>query len=205
MNPPFPRFPSAKGFSLIELLVVIAVIGTLGGLAVVGFGDITRGSGARGASDLAASLALAARIEAMAHGRGAMLFIDNGTNPATRWQKMGIVRFTNATDYELAGPLVTLPKGIFFLPSHSSPGLISTNLSGLPGNVSSEVLAIRFDGSGHIGAPVFADLVFAPNVMDASGNLVNPPDLLTARQGFKLRRNGRPAYFTSPDQMPPNP
>lgn len=196
---------SPAGFSLVELLVVIAIVGVLSGLAVVGFGSITRASGARGAADLAASMALSARIEAMSHGRGALLFFDNGTGQTTRWQRMGVARFTDGTNYELAGRLVSMPKGTFFLPGYSSPSLIATNLTNIPGSSSLPVLAIKFDGAGHIDYPASADLVFSANIMNASGNLNNPPDMLAARQGFKLRRNGRPTFFTSPDQMPPNP
>lgn len=194
------------GFSLLELLVVIAIIGILTGLAVVGFRGISQSSGARGAADLAASTALAARVEAMSHGFGSFLVIDNSSDPNRKWQRIGVVRFTNSgpADYQIVGRMSPLPGGTYFLPNYSSSDLLQTNLTGLGGPGTTPVLALKFAGTGHLVANS-ARLVFSADVMDDSGNLQNPSPLLAGRQGFLLRRNGRPAFFRDAAQMPPNP
>jgi len=201
--------PDRRGaaFSLLELLVVIAIIGILSSLAVLSFGSIGRASGGRGAADLASSTALAARVEAMAHGYGAYFVIDNSSDVNRRWQRIGVLRFTNSgpNDYEVVGKLTALPAGTFFLPQYSSSDLVETNLTGLGGSGTTPVLALRFGGTGHLVEPNPARLVFSANIMNASGNLENPESMLAARQGFLLRRNGRPTFFRDAAQMPPNP
>lgn len=197
-----------RAFSLLELLVVIAIVGVLTSLALLGFQSISRGAGARGAADLAASTALAARVEAMTHSRGALFVIDNSTNPGRKWQRIGVVRFTNdgPQDYELVGRMTPLPSGTFFLPDYSTlSGLIPTNLAGLGGSGSTPVLAMKFAGTGHLDQPPSARLVFSANIMDASGTLQNPAELIAGRQGFLLRKNARPVFFRDAAQMPPNP
>lgn len=192
------------GFSLVELLVVVALIAVLSSLAILGFGS-SRSAGGRSAADLAASLALSARVEAMSQGYGSLLAIDNSSNPEHKFQRLAVFRFTNSSSPpELAGRVVPLPRGTFFLPKYSSAtALITTNLNLPPGNTSTALLALRFDGSGQLVEPVSADLVFGPDIMDSSGNLQDPETLAAARQGFKLRRNGRPVFFKTPDDMPP--
>lgn len=195
---------SRAGFSLLELLVVIAIIGILSALAVASFGNIGRAASGRGAADLAASLALSARIEAMSHGHGSLLVIDNGNDPQRKWQRMGVLRFTNAGGPpELAGRMTPLPRGTFFLTNFSSSDLVQTNLANIPGTNSLPTLALRFDGNGHMIQPATATLVFSPNIMDSAGALQNPETMLSTRQGFKLHRNGRPLFFKSPGDMTP--
>lgn len=203
---------SRRAFSLIELLVVMAVIGILSGLAITSFNSIGRGSGARGAADLAASLALSARIEAMSMGHGSLLVIENGNNPDRKLQRMAVLRYTNTPDPNnlgantvLVGKPTALPRGVFFLPEYSKPRLAnSTTLTNLPGSPSTEVLYLRFNGSGQL---VTSDnrLVFSGNVMDGNGSLQNPDAMIQGRQGIILRSNGRPVFFNRPDQMAKNP
>lgn len=188
-----------------ELLVVIAIVGILSAAAVLSFGNIGRASSGRGAADLAASMALSARVEAMSHGYGSLLIIDNGSDPQRKLQRMGVMRFTNsAGPPELAGRMTPLPRGSFFLPEYSTT-LPSTNLTIPPGPGQTPVYFLKYDGNGHLIEPQTADLVFAPNVMDTSGGLQNPDTMIAARQGFKIRRNGRPMFFKSPDDMPKTP
>jgi prepilin-type N-terminal cleavage/methylation domain-containing protein len=205
-----PHFPPTA-FSIIELLVVIAIIAILSGLAAVGFRSITRGTGARGASDLAASMALSARIEAMSFGYGSLLVVDNGTNADRKLQRMAVLRYTNAPDSadlgknaELVGKPAAFPKGTFFLPDYSA-GFLTDSLTNFPGGTSTPVLYFRFDGSGHLASSGTNRLVFSGNIMDTSGNLQNPEAMLAGRRGFLLRKNGRPAFFQTPEQMGKNP
>lgn len=192
------------GFSLLELLVVIAIVGILSALAMVSFGNIGRAASGRGAADLAASMALSARNEAMSHGHGSLLVIDDSSDPQRKWQRIGILRFTNAgAPPELAGRMTQLPRGSFFLRQFSSQDLVETNLTNIPGTNSLRVLALRFDGSGHLTQPSTATLVFSPNIMDSTGALQNPEAMLSTRQGFKLYRNARPLFFKSPEDMTP--
>ena len=200
----FRIFHSRKAFSLIELLVVIAIIGILSSLAVVGFNSIGRGSGVRGAEDLAASLALSARVEAMSFGYGSLLVIDNGTNPEHKLQRMAVLRYTNSTNFDLVGKPTALPKGTFFLTNYSK-GMNATNITNFPGEASTPAYFFKFDGSGHLVAASATCIVFSGNIMDAAGNLKNPPAMIQGRRGFILRNNGRPAFFQTPEQMPINP
>lgn len=198
----------AQGFSLIELMIVVAIIAILSGLAVVSFNNITRGSGARGASDLAASVALLARIEAMSSGFGSLLVIDNGTDPASKLQRLAVLRAakdTNGTTtYELVAKPTYLPKGVFFLPEYSR-GMTATNLTYAPGSTSAPAYSLKFNASGHLESGVETRLVFAGNIMDGSGDLQNPDAMIQGRRGFILRSNGRPAFFQTPEQMSANP
>jgi len=195
---------SREAFSLIELLVVIAIIGILSSLAVVGFNSIGRGSGVRGAEDLAASMALSARVEAMSFGYGSLLVIDNGTNTEHRLQRMAVLRYTNTTNLDLVGKPTALPKGTFFLTNYSK-GMSATNITNFPGGVSTPAYVLKFNGSGHLDSASETRLVFSGNIMDAAGNLQNPPAMIQGRRGFILRNNGRPAFFQTPDQMTNNP
>lgn len=195
---------SKKAFSLIELLVVMAIIGMLSALAVVGFNSIGRGSSARGAADLAASMALSARIEAMSFGYGSLLVIDNGTNTGHKLQRMAVLRSTNGTNFELVGKPTALPKGSFFLPEYSK-GYQTTNITNFPDSTLTSVYSFKFLGAGQLESTDETRLVFSGNIMDTSGNLQNPAAMLQGRRGFILRKNGRPAFFQTPEQMDKNP
>jgi len=189
-------------FSLLELLVVIAIVGILSSVAVISFTDIGRAASGRGAADLAASMALSARVEAMSHGHGALLVIDDSNDPQRKYQRMAVFRFTNAEGPPvLAGRVTPLPRGTFFLPGYSTwNALVATNLD-VPGKPGTSFRAIRYNGSGHLVEPQTVRMVFAPGIMDSAGNLQNPTNMLAGRQGFLLRRNGRPVFFNSPDEM----
>ena len=184
-----------------ELLVVIAIVGVLTSLAVIGFNSIGRSASGRGAADLAASMALSARVEAMSHGYGSLLIIDNGSDPQRKLQRMGVMRYTNSGGTpELAGRMTPLPRGTFFLPEYSTT-LATTNLAIPPGPGQTPVYFLKYDGNGHLINPQTVDLIFAPNIMDSSGNLQNPDAMIAGRQGFKIRRNGRPLFFKSLEDM----
>jgi len=192
-----------RAFSLIELLTVVAIIGILSSLAVTGFNSVTRGSGARGAADVAASLALSARLEALSLGYGSLLVIDNGPNHEQALQRMAVFRYTDETNVIMVGKPIALARGVYFLPDYSK-GMGQTNLN-LPGSSATPVYYYKFDGSGHLEATSDSRLVFSANAMDSSGNLQNPESLVVGRRGILLRNNGRPAFFQTPEQMAKNP
>ena len=206
-----PHENTRSAFSLLEMLVVIAIIAILMGLGVPAFVSIGRGSGARGATDLASSISLSARIEAMTFGYGSLLVIENGTNVTRKLQRMWVLRYTNTPDptaieknTELVGKAVALPKETFFLPEYSTP-TNTASLTNLPGLASTPVFYYKFLGTGQLESTLETRLVFSANVMDSTGNLQNPAALIQGRRGFLLRKNGRPALFLTPDQMGKNP
>lgn len=196
------------GFSLIELLVVIAIVSVLASLAVISFRNIGRGTGVRGAVDLAAGVALTARIEAMSYGYGSILVIDNGNDTSQKLQRLAVLRAYQETNgniaYELVGKPSFLPEGSYLLPAYSK-GLSTTNLTNLPGSNNTPAFFLKFNGSGHLDSSTETRLVFSGNIMDSSGNLQNPESMIQGRRGFILRNNGRPAFFQTPEQMPINP
>lgn len=201
----------SSAFSLIELLVVIAIIGILSSLAVIGFGSIGRGSGARGAADLAASMTLSARIEAMAFGYGSLLLIDNSSSSDRKLQRMAVLRANKDTNgnvvYEMVGKPTSFTRGIFFLPEYSS-GWRTTNTTNFPGGISTPVYYYKFSGTGYLDPDLSAAdtrMVFSANIMDSSLALQNPASMVAGRRGFLLRNNGRPAFFQTTNQMPINP
>lgn len=198
------KFPS--GFSLIELMVVIAIIAVLMGLSVSSLKGLGQSSGARGAADLAASVALSARIEAMAFGRGSLFLIDNSGNPEWKYRRMAVIRRNEEdTEWELIGKPVELPKGIYLLPDYSSTaGTYQTNVADLKG-IGPEVFSYRFSGSGYMDEKEAITLVFSANIADEGGELKNPEGLLAGRRGIKIRKNARPIFFKNAEQMQPNP
>jgi len=202
-SPARSRFASA--FSLIELLMVIAIIGVLSSLVVVGVGGVSRGSGVRGAADLAASLALSARVEAMSLGRGALLVVDDSSRDDRKLQRMTVLRGVEAEDgtrsWEISGSTLTLPSGVFFLPEYSK-GWTQTNLSGFPGVTLTPVYAFEFDGSGRMVNA--SRMVFSGGMMK-DGVLTVPDNMLVGRRGFQLFKSGRPAFFQNAEDMLPNP
>lgn len=186
-------------------MLVVAVVGVLSSLALVGFNGVSRGSGVRGASDLAASLALSARVEAMSLGRGALLVVDDSLRDDRKLQRLAVMRGVEAEDgsksWEIAGSPLALPRGVFFLPEYSN-GWIRMNLPGFPGAASTPVYAFEFDGSGRMVNA--GRMVFSGGIM-AGGVLSIPDNLLAGRAGFQLFKNGRPAFFQNVEDMPLNP
>ena len=200
--------PQKRGFTLTELLVVVAIISLLSSLAIVNVKDIGQGIGARGAAELASSLALSARIEAMSYGYGSLLVIDNGTNPDRKLQRLSVLRYTQTPDSgdyskytELVGKPISLPKGTFFLPDYSTATSNTLTLTNLPGSLNSQVYYYKFDGAGHLDTPKNATFIFSANYIDSLGNLQNPAQMIAGRQGFLLRSNGRAAFFQTAAQM----
>lgn len=208
---PSRRFLTRQGFSLVEMLVVMGIIAILAAVSMVGFSSINRGGGARGAADLAASMALSARVEAMSMGRGALLVIDNGTNTNFRFRRLAVFRKvdnpTNSsqTILQLVGRPTQLQQEVFFLPRYSSG--FTTNLTvDFPGAPGSRVFAYEFTPTGYIQDNTSAQdirMVFSPGPIDADGNPMNEETTAAARAGILLRQNGRPTFFTSPEQMKP--
>ena len=200
-----------RAFTLIELLLVICIMMVLAGLGMTAFNSIGRGSGVRGAVDIASSLALSARYESMSYGNGALLVIDNGNNTDRKLRRMAVLRYTNTYDpsnlganLQLAGKPTDLPMGVYFLTNYSS-GYGTTTLSNLlPGSSSVQVLYYYYDGSGRLSAMSTNKLVFSAGIMDNSGSLTEPPTMLQGRRGFLLRQNGRPAYYQTTNQMTAN-
>lgn len=205
----YSRASRKRGFTLTELLVVIAIISLLSSLAAVNVKDIGQGIGVHGAAELASSLALSARVEAMSYGYGSLLVIDNGTDPDRKLQRIFVLRYTqtpDSDDYskytELVGKPISLPKGTFFLPDYSTATSNTLTLTNLPGHVNNTpVYYYKFDGVGHLDTPKSATLVFSANSIDSLGNLQNPAQMIAGRQGFLLRSNGRAAFFQTAAQM----
>lgn len=201
----FAHKSPARAFSIIELLVVLAIVSVLSSLALVGFNSVTQGFGVRGASDLAASLALSARTEAMSLGRGSMLVVDNSSQNDRKLQRMAVLRGVDGTNgaktWEMVGSPVSLPRGVYFLPEYSK-GWVQTNLPGFPGAATTDVYAFEFDGVGRIVN--VGRMVFSGGLMQ-NGTLSTPDKLLAGRVGFQLFKNGRAAFFQKAEDMPQNP
>lgn len=193
-----------RGFSLVEVLVVIAVIGILAAIGLGSFDSRDRGAGARGASEILASMVHSTRLEAMSNGRGARLLIDDGAESETTLRRAAILGAVEGGGWQLAGRSVILPKGIYFLKDYSD-GYISGEQYNLKtsdtqmGDSGTPVIVYEFDGRGHY-VDDSARVVCGPGVMNG-GVLEVPAEWLPARAGFVLRRNGRPFFFQEPDQI----
>lgn len=209
---PYPTFSKGisrrDAFSLTELLVVIGIVGILGSAAIGAYSGLGRASGVRGAIDLAASLALASRIEGTSEGYGSLLVIDNGTNPDHKLRRFSIFRYINTpvegqigTNAVLVGKPTLLPKGVYFLDDYSTGYERINSFPHFPGGSNTPVLVYKFDGCGHLDSPVESRLVFCNNIVDGSGHFLNPTNLIAGRRGFILRKNGRPTYFENAEQM----
>lgn len=196
------------GFSLVELLVVMAIIGILTSVAMTGFNAIGRASGVRGAADLAASVALSARVEAMSFGYGSLLVVDNGTNTDRKLRRLAVFRYTNTPattnlmfNAVLVGRPVVLPRGAFFLTNYST-ATNTTTVTLPPGNATNtSVYYIKFNGDGQLSGSSGVKLIFGGAIMDASGNLTIPEAMKPGRQGFLLRKNGRPVAYQTAAQI----
>lgn len=196
------------GFSLVELLLVMGIIAALATFSVIGYNSIGRSRSAASAADLAASMALAARLEAMSHGLGAKLVVDNGSNPETRLQRMAIFRAEGSDplnpSWIMAGRPMRLPEGIFFLTEAVAPGYGSTNAGqpdevlSLPGAPNTPCIVYNFNGSGHVENPGL--LFFAPGVPGTGGLPAFPAAMIDGITGFRLPANGRPAFIQSKAQ-----
>lgn len=205
---PDPATSRLGGFSLIELLVVMAIIAILSSLGMVAFSNIGRGSGVRGAADLAASLALSARVEAMSYGHGSLLVVDNGTNAGQKWRRFAVFRYTNTpvegspmSNAVLIGKPVVLQQGVFFRPDDST---ITTNTATMnlpPRDQPTEVYYVKFAGDGQLAGSSGVKLIFGGGIAEASGTPTFPASMNAGRQGFLLRKNGRPAFYQTPEQI----
>jgi prepilin-type N-terminal cleavage/methylation domain-containing protein len=201
---------SHSAFSLVELLVGLAIIAILSGLSVAAFTSVGRSSSVNGAVDLAASLSLAARLEALSYGMGSKLVIDSGPvpdNPNDVEYKFSRIAIFRAQEDEanpgkkkwvLVGKPLLLPRGVFFLKDYSDGFVEEEHV--FIGTAKRKTLVFEFNGSGHLLRP--AKLVFSGGVVGTDGRLEFPEAMLAARSGFLLRTNGRPAYFQNADRMP---
>ena len=196
--------PPALGFSLLELLVVMAIIVILCGMGVMAFNAIGRGGSVRGAVDVGTSLATAARIEAMSHGLGAELVIDNGTNAETKWRRLAVFRIepdpSNATNTltNLAGRPTLLPNGVFFLTNYAS-GYTTNTTHTLSGSQTTPTLVFKFNGVGHLENP--GRLIFGGGMGNPDGTVTIPEALKAGMRGFMLPRNGRPMHYQTVEQI----
>ncbi len=178
-------------------------------LGVAAFNNIGKGNSVRGSVDLAASMALAARLEAMSYGLGSKLVIDNDDASEYKLRRMAIFRGEGNDPsnpvWAPTGKAVTLVNGSYFLSSTIDSAHGSTNGNQpdedfpLPGSASTSCIVYEFDGSGHLKNP--GRLVFVSGIMSDDGTLTVPDALLQGRSGFRLPANGRPAFFQNPDQI----
>ncbi len=198
-----------KGFSLIELLTVIGIIAIMSGLAIIASNSIGRGNSVRGAVDLASSLVLAARTEAMSHGLGAKLAIDHGTDPNYKLRRMAIYRAEGDPankEWKLAGNAVMLPQGVYLATANAVGASLAFENGGaaletfeLTPGIQTECVVYEFDGSGHLVQP--GRILFVAGIMESDGTVTIPESMLDGIRGFKLPVNGRPAHFDSKEQI----
>ena len=209
------RFRSSEnGFSLLELLTVIAIIGIMATLSSSALSGILGSRGVAGAVNIASSLALNARMEAVKRVEnglgGALLLVDStpGTNEASM-RRMVVVHnvSTNSgsNDWRMAGAPTTLPRGVYFS-SEYSRGSGKTNFdfskrSGSQTGGGTECFYYQFDERGRFKTPGTgeAQLVFIAGVKGADGNLSVKKE--ASRDGIILRQAGRVTYFQNPDQI----
>ncbi len=199
---------SRKGFSLVELLLVISIILILSAVVVTSFGGFNRSVGARGATDLFASLSHAARFEAMSMGLGAVLAVDNGADPKYRYRRIGLFRYVpdpNNPANKILQPVgapVLLQQNTYFLKNYSD-GFFAMTID-FPTQANNPVFAYKYTGTGHLDDSQKKQdvrLVFSPGPLDDNGDPVSSTVAAT-RAGLLLRKNGRPTFLTVPDQMP---
>jgi type II secretory pathway pseudopilin PulG len=210
----------SAAFSLVELLTVIGIISVL---MVAVFSGLRGGGDARkvdGAVNVGASMAYAARLDAMSQGLGSLVVIDNGPDSDTRYRRMVVFEGTgtpNNVQWEMAGNPVTLDTGVFFLEDYSNGygterSFDFSEAAPQDGQTGSPCIVYEFNSSGHVvNLTGTGDIrmVFGPGIMPpGTTELTFPADetakeeMLAKRLGFLLRPNGRPVYLTEPDQMP---
>lgn len=193
------------------MLGIVAILAVASSAA---FRSIGQGAGADGASTIASSLALGARVEAMKQGRGARLAIDatyDAENPHHYLRRLAIFRGVQEEGetekrWELASKPVTLPQGVSFLPDYSDGyETMQADLQAIEpqtGSDGDDWYFYEFGGTGHLDASGDTKLIFGPAIIDGEDAITIPEAMATKRRGFLLRANGRAAFFENPDQMP---
>lgn len=105
---------------------------------------------------------------------------------------------------QMVGKPTEIQNGIYFLPGYSG-GYTATNVN-LPGAPNTPVYAFTFTPTGHLkkeGTSKDIRMVFSPGPVDQSGNPQDESTTAASRAGILLHQNGRPTYFTTPEQMKP--
>ena len=202
--------PPREGFSLVELLVAMSILCVLVGLSTRLLNGVGRASQVRGATDIAASATMSARVEALASGYGALLVIDNGPDPERKLRRLRVLRYTDtpvpndplANTVEAGNPIL-LPQGAFLHPDASSGLTLFSPASSPAGQPTSanEFYYVKLGGNGQLSRPAAVRMVFGPGVMDGAGNLTVPDAMKAGRRGFWLRMNGRPVYLRSEEDV----
>ena len=141
------RFNSSacKGFTLIELLVVIGLIALMaGGIGVaLRSGGSDSGVALQSSQSIITSLLSAARGQAALNGRAAAVMVMATDSDADTYLRVCAIAVRNEADTEwrLTGSLITLPRGIYFLPPVAPSGALVDTGNSFASTVRSSALS----------------------------------------------------------------